>query len=124
MSMKMSRDLMAIPIFVVMIILMLPKSLAQNNETSVPNSDVDLLEFPLNLEFLEAEFFLYGALGYGLDIVAPQLTKGGPAPIGATKANLDNLTADLILQFAWQEVGHLRFLTSHFFFIIIILLHT
>ncbi|XP_062108845.1 ferritin-like catalase Nec2 [Humulus lupulus] len=107
MSMNMRRESMAIPIFVLMLILILPKSLAKNG-TSVPNSDVNLLEFPLNLEFLEAEFFLYGALGYGLDRVAPQLTKGGPPPIGARKANLDNLTGDVILQFALQEVGHLR----------------
>ncbi|KAM6544968.1 hypothetical protein CsatB_025704 [Cannabis sativa] len=99
------------PIFALMLILLLllPKSLAENNYgTSVPKSDVDLLEFPLNLEFFEAEFFLYGALGYGLDKVAPQLTKGGPPPIGATKANLDTLTKDVILQFGLQEVGHLR----------------
>ncbi|XP_031253018.1 desiccation-related protein PCC13-62 [Pistacia vera] len=75
---------------------------------SVPESDVDLLEFPLNLEYLEAEFFLYGALGVGLDKVAPNLTVGGPPPIGAQKANLDPFIRDVILQFAWQEVGHLR----------------
>ncbi|XP_050240021.1 desiccation-related protein PCC13-62-like [Quercus robur] len=71
-------------------------------------ADVDLLEFPLNLEFFEAEFFLYGALGYGLDNVAPNLTKGGPTPLGAMKADLDHFTQDVILQFAYQEVGHLR----------------
>ncbi|KAK7831449.1 desiccation-related protein pcc13-62 [Quercus suber] len=70
-------------------------------------SDVDLLEFPLNLEFFEAEFFLYGSLGYGLDKVAPNLTKGGPTPIGAKLANLDHFTRDIIEQFAFQEVGHL-----------------
>ncbi|KAL5541486.1 hypothetical protein UlMin_009196 [Ulmus minor] len=74
----------------------------------VPDSDVDLLEFPLNLEYLEAEFFLFGALGYGLDRVAPNLTKGGPPPIGARIAKLDPLTRDVVLQFGWQEVGHLR----------------
>ncbi|OMO54365.1 desiccation-related protein PCC13-62-like protein [Corchorus capsularis] len=75
---------------------------------AVPDSDLDLLEFPLNLEYLEAEFFLYGSLGYGLDRVAPNLTMGGPTPIGATKANLDPVVNDIILQFAYQEVGHLR----------------
>ena len=78
--------------------------------TRFAKADVDLLEFPLNLEFFEAEFFLYGALGYGLDKVAPNLTKGGPTPLGAKKANLDHFTQDVILQFAYQEVGHLRFL--------------
>ncbi|KAK6930315.1 hypothetical protein RJ641_004409 [Dillenia turbinata] len=76
--------------------------------SSTPSSDLDLLEFPLNLEYLEAEFFLWGALGHGLDKVAPNLTKGGPPPVGARKANLDPFTRDVILQFAYQEVGHLR----------------
>ncbi|KAH9683944.1 Desiccation-like protein [Citrus sinensis] len=45
----------------------------------LPQSDVDLLEFPLNLDFL-----------------------------GAKKANLNPFTNDVVLQFVWQEVGHLR----------------
>ncbi|KAM1066308.1 hypothetical protein ACFX2H_021480 [Malus domestica] len=76
--------------------------------SSVQKSDVDLLEFPLNLEYLEAEFFLYGSLGYGLDKVYPSLAQGGPSPIGAKKAHLDHFTRDVIEQFGWQEVGHLR----------------
>ncbi|TKY72469.1 Desiccation-related protein PCC13-62 [Spatholobus suberectus] len=75
-------------------------------------SDVDLLEFPLNLEYLEAEFFLFGSLGYGLDVVAPNLTGGGPPPIGAKLAKLDHIVKDVILQFALQEVGHLRAIKS------------
>ncbi|KAK4586425.1 hypothetical protein RGQ29_023532 [Quercus rubra] len=91
-------------------ILFLPKfySSELDSHTSIAKADVDLLEFPLNLEFFEAEFFLYGALGYGLDKVAPNLTQGGPTPIGAKKANLDPFTKDVIEQFAYQEVGHLR----------------
>ena len=75
---------------------------------SIDPSEKDLLEFPLNLEYLEAEFFLFGALGYGLDKVAPKLPAGGPSPKGARKANLDNVTNEIILEFAYQEVGHLR----------------
>lgn len=86
--------------------------------STVPDSDVDLLEFPLNLEYLEAEFFLYGSLGFGLDRVAPNLTSGGPKPIGARKAMLDPYTRDVIEQFAWQEVGHLR---SQIFYVFIFL---
>lgn len=75
---------------------------------SIPQGDVDLLEFPLNLEYLEAEFFLWGALGYGLDRVAPNLTMGGPAPVGIKKADLCPFVRDVVLQFAYQEVGHLK----------------
>uniref|UniRef100_A0A0R0G0H8 Desiccation-related protein PCC13-62 n=1 Tax=Glycine max TaxID=3847 RepID=A0A0R0G0H8_SOYBN len=76
-------------------------------------SDADLLEFPLNLEYLEAEFFLFRAFGYGLDVAAPNLTGGGPPPIGAKKVELDSLAKDVILQFAFQEVGHLRAIKSN-----------
>ncbi|XP_028753569.1 desiccation-related protein PCC13-62-like [Neltuma alba] len=75
-------------------------------------NDNDLLEFPLNLEFLEAEFFLYGALGSGLDAIDPKLAQGGPLPSGAKLAHLDPLTKDIILQFGYQEVGHLRAILS------------
>ncbi|KAK6146247.1 hypothetical protein DH2020_020116 [Rehmannia glutinosa] len=75
----------------------------------IPKSDVDLLEFPLNLEYLEAEFFSWGALGRGLDSFAPNLTMGGPPPIGVTKAKLSPVIKDIIAQFALQEFGHLRF---------------
>ncbi|XP_030539861.1 desiccation-related protein PCC13-62-like [Rhodamnia argentea] len=74
----------------------------------VPRGDVDLLEFPLNLEYFEAELFLYASLGYGLDKVAPNLAMGGPSPVGARAANLGPLLKDIILQFALQEVGHLK----------------
>ncbi|THF98553.1 hypothetical protein TEA_020096 [Camellia sinensis var. sinensis] len=61
---------------------------SENCNSAIPGSDIDLLEFPLNLEYLEAEFFLWGSLG-------------------TTKARLDPFTKDVILQFAFQEVGHL-----------------
>lgn len=78
------------------------------NVESTTKCDVDLLEFPLNLEYLEAEFFLWGALGYGLDKIEPGLAQGGPPPTGASIAKLDPFTKDVITQFAYQEVGHLK----------------
>lgn len=78
----------------------------------MPQGDVDLLEFPLNLEYMEAEFFLWGALGYGLDKVAPDLAMGGPAPVGVKKADLCPFVRDVVLQFAYQEVGHLKYVIS------------
>ncbi|OAE30150.1 hypothetical protein AXG93_4295s1040 [Marchantia polymorpha subsp. ruderalis] len=70
--------------------------------------DKDLVAFALNLEYLEAEFFLHGALGYGLDKKAPYLAAGGPPPLGAEKAKLDPLVYDLVGQMGLQEVGHIR----------------
>ncbi|GAB4842973.1 ER membrane complex subunit 6 [Ancistrocladus abbreviatus] len=81
-------------------------------QSMIPESDADLLEFPLNLEYLEAEFFLWGSLGYGLDKFDPNLTAGGPSPCGAQIARLDPFTKDVIYQFALQEVGHLRAIKS------------
>ncbi|KAM4116622.1 hypothetical protein ACB094_02G064500 [Castanea mollissima] len=84
-----------------------------------PNEYIDLegyicLNGCIDLEgvYLEAEFFLYGALGYGLDKFAPNLTLGGPTPIGGKRANLGPFTRDVIKQFALQEVGHLRAIQS------------
>ncbi|KAB1201666.1 Desiccation-related protein PCC13-62 [Morella rubra] len=90
-----------------LILLLFPRSYSSeesiDSDNFIPRSDVDLLEFPLNLEFLEAEFFLYGAFGYGLDKVAPKLTQGGPTPTGVRWAHLDPFTRDVIKQFAYQE---------------------
>ncbi|KAK9983783.1 hypothetical protein SO802_033308 [Lithocarpus litseifolius] len=71
-------------------------------------TDVDRIRFAQNLEFLEAEYFLNGALGRGLDSFAPSFAKGGPPPIGAKKANLDPLVAKIIEEFGYEEIGHLR----------------
>ncbi|XP_047257951.1 desiccation-related protein PCC13-62-like, partial [Capsicum annuum] len=70
--------------------------------------DVDLVEFPLNLKYLKAKFFLWGYLGYGLDKFAPELADSGWPPIGAQIAKLSPLIIDVITQFEFQEVGHLR----------------
>ncbi|KAF6142648.1 hypothetical protein GIB67_015134 [Kingdonia uniflora] len=70
--------------------------------------DVDKIQFALNLEFLEAEFFLFGATGFGLDKNAPELAMGGPPPIGVRKANLDDVTERIINEFGLEEVGHLK----------------
>ena len=91
-----------------------PTCNAPNPPHALPiyEQDVDLLQFAENIEFLEAEFFTWGALGYGLDHAAPQLVMGGPPPVGARKANLDLLTQNIIKEFGYQEVGHLRLIIA------------
>lgn len=76
----------------------------------ISSRDVELLQFAENLEHLEADYFLWGAYGYGLDKFAPKLVGGGPPPIGARRANLDNHTRSIIGEFGLQEVGHLRYI--------------
>ncbi|TKY54276.1 Desiccation-related protein PCC13-62 [Spatholobus suberectus] len=78
------------------------------SQAQAPTSDVDRLEFQLNLEYVVAEYFLYGTTGRGLDAAAPELAQGGPPPIGGKLANLDPFTKDVFFQFALQKVGHLR----------------
>jgi hypothetical protein len=70
--------------------------------------DKELIQVALNLEYLEAEFFLWSSVGKGLDTFAPYLAKQGPLPIGVQKANLPPLLADTFFQFGLQEIGHLR----------------
>ncbi|KAJ1297158.1 hypothetical protein BS78_01G356700 [Paspalum vaginatum] len=70
--------------------------------------DVDPMQFALNLEYTEAEFFLHGAFGVGLDQIAPELPLGGPPPVGARKADLDEVTWRVVAEFGFQEVGHVR----------------
>ncbi|KAI6695744.1 hypothetical protein NL676_023454 [Syzygium grande] len=74
----------------------------------IPATDAELIHVAMNLEFLEAEFFLYGALGKGLDSIAPYLALGGPPPTGGQRANLDPLVQRIIEEFGYEEVGHLR----------------
>ena len=66
-----------------------------------------LTQVALNLEYLEAEYFLWGSVDYGLDKAAPYLVDGGPAPIGAQKAKLDAYYKDIFYQVGLQEVGHI-----------------
>ena len=75
-------------------------------------TDVDRIQFALNLEFLEAEFFLVGALGKRLDDMAPTLAQGGPPPVGGRIAMLDQTTRRIIEEFGYQEIGHIRFLCN------------
>ncbi|KAL6217253.1 hypothetical protein ACLB2K_010470 [Fragaria x ananassa] len=71
-------------------------------------ADVDRMQLAMNLEYLEAEFFLSGATGLGLDSYAPGLSGGGPPPIGAQKANLDPLVRRIIEEMGYQQIGNMR----------------
>lgn len=89
------------------------ESPAPHTPVAVFPYDVDPMHFALNLEFTEAEFFLHAAFGVGLDQIAPNLTLGGPPPIGAMKAKLDEVTWRVIAEFGLQEIGHIRSVKDH-----------
>eukprot|EP00253_Pinus_taeda_P003770 PITA_03770 len=70
--------------------------------------DADILNFALNLVYLEAEFFIGALYREGLDKFTPNLSGSGPPPIGLELANIDPATRDIVQQFALQEIGHVR----------------
>ncbi|MED6198654.1 hypothetical protein PIB30_068543 [Stylosanthes scabra] len=71
-------------------------------------TEAEIFIFALNIIYLDCEFFLNGALGFGLNVVAPNLVDGGSSPIGVTAANLGPLVKDLMSQIGYNYVGHLR----------------
>lgn len=71
-------------------------------------NDRVIIQGALNLEYLEAEYFLWAAYGYGLDELYPGMSLGGPPPMGVRKANLGPYYDDFVTQLSLQEVGHLR----------------
>ena len=61
------------------------KQIFKSRRLALQITDTDILNFALNLEYLEAEFYACATTGKGLP---HGLRGGGPASIGCTKANL------------------------------------
>jgi hypothetical protein len=83
-------------------------------------TDTDVLNFALNLEYLEAQFYLYAATGAGLQ--ASDLTPGsasayqtvGTVTLGdaAAVSGLTPAQQDILNEIAHEEQQHVRFLRS------------
>lgn len=88
--------------------------------TPVAFTDADVLNFALNLEYLEAQFYLYAATGAGLQ--ASDTTPGSASPyqtVGTVTlgdaASVPGLTPaqqDILNEIAYEEQSHVRFLRS------------
>jgi hypothetical protein len=79
-----------------------------------PDIDVDVLNFALNLEYLEAEFYSWAAFGKGLDAAD---AGGGPASTGGKKLvytgqPIDNAVKAYIEEIANDEIAHVKFLRA------------
>jgi hypothetical protein len=71
--------------------------------------DIEVLNFALNLECLEAEFYSYAAHGHG---IPAKLRGGGPKPHGGRKAGLSPVAQQLAADIAKDELLHVEFLRA------------
>ncbi len=71
--------------------------------------DTDILNFALNLEYLEAEFYACASSGNGIDA---SLRGGGPASIGCKEAKLSPSIKVRFLVACWRK--HKSSVQSHY----------
>lgn len=77
-------------------------------QTTYRFTDIDLAQFLVNTECLEATFDSFAAWGVGMN---PNIFGQGPAPLGnPTKANLSPEIQPWVEEVAHNEIGHVRIL--------------
>jgi hypothetical protein len=89
--------------------------------TTPAYTDADILNIALNLEYLEAQFYLYAATGSGLasaDTAAPSGYTGsyteGTVTLGNAAAvpGLTSAQQDILNEIAYEEQAHVKFLRA------------
>lgn len=88
-------------------------AIAQNPPTSAVNLDVEILNFALQLEYLEAQFYSFAAFGTGL----PQSSLTGTGTQGAVIGGRQVAFADPLVrryanEIAKDEIAHVNFLRT------------
>lgn len=81
---------------------------------SAAPTDADVLNFALNLEYLEAQFYSYAAYGTGLDNALLTGTLGTQGAVrGGRKVNFtDPIVEQYAREIAQDEIAHVRFLRT------------
>lgn len=84
---------------------------ATGNGTSTAVTDADILNFALNLEYLEAEFYLRAATGSGL---SSSDTGSNPGTVtgGSKLAGLTSTQQNILNEIAFDEQQHVKFLRT------------
>ncbi len=94
-----------------------------NTTTTTVAGDTDVLNFALNLEYLEAEFYLRAATGSGLSPNDTTAGSGSPFQTTGAVTTTGNITAgmvpglstaqqNILTEIAYEEQEHVRFLRA------------
>jgi len=83
-------------------------------EAQTAPSDVDILNFALNLEYLEAEFYQMAVHGHGLDAANSTGTGGNPGAVngGGKVAFTSKYVRQYAEEIANDELNHVKFLRA------------